>query len=61
MDSERTPEVEAPVPPSGELRGSVLDVVSALLADNDRDAVLEVVRKLVAENEDMLRRLARIA
>ena len=61
MDSESAPEVEAPVPSSGELRGSVLDVVSALLADNDRDAVLEVVRKLVAENEDMVRRLARIA
>jgi transposase len=64
VDSERAPapEIEAPVPPSGELRGSVLDVVSALLPEfDDRDAVLEVVRKLAAENEDMMRRLARIA
>jgi transposase len=61
VDSERPSEIEAPVPPSGELRGSVLDVVGALRAENDWDAVLEVVRKLVAENEDMVRRLARIA
>lgn len=61
VDRERAPEIEPPVPPSGELRGSVLDVVSTLRAGNDWDAVLEVVRKLVAENEDMVRRLARIA
>src|SRR5215217_7409078 len=61
MDSERASEIEAPVPPSGELRGSVLEVVGALRTENDWDAVLEVVRKLVAENEDMMRRLARIA
>lgn len=61
MDREHPAEIEAPVPPSGERRGSVLDVVGALRAENDWDAVLEVVRKLVAENEDMLRRLARIA
>ena len=61
MDRERAPEIEAPVPPTGEHRGSVLEVVSALLAENDRDAVLAVVRKLVTENEDMLRRLSRIA
>jgi transposase len=48
--------------PSGtELPGSVLDVVRELLADNDGDAVLEIVRKLVAANSDMTRRLARIA
>jgi hypothetical protein len=37
--------------PSGrEVRGAVLDVVKALLAENDRDAVLELVAKLVADN-----------
>jgi len=55
-------EIEAPVPPSRERRGSVLDVVSELLADfDDREAVLEIVRRLVAENEEMMRRLARVA
>jgi transposase len=49
------------LPSGNELRGSVLDVVRALLADNDGDAVLEIVRKLVADNGDMARRLARIA
>ena len=44
--------------PEGELRGSVLEVVRALLAEQDSDAVLEVVGKLVAENADMSRRLA---
>jgi hypothetical protein len=48
--------------PSGdELRSSLLEVVGALRAENDWDAVLEIVRKLVAENADMSRRLARIA
>jgi transposase len=48
--------------PSGELRGSVLDVVRALLADNDqRDVVLEIVGKLVAENAELSQRLARVA
>lgn len=42
-----------------ELRGSVLDVVRALLAGNDRDAVLEIVGKLVAENAELSQRLAR--
>ena len=49
------------LPSTDELRGSVLDVVSALRAENDWDTVLEIVRKLVAENADMSRRLARIA
>ncbi|MBX3159207.1 MAG: IS66 family transposase [Deltaproteobacteria bacterium] len=44
-----------------EVRGSVVDVVRTLLADNDGDAILEIVSKLVAENADMSRRLARIA
>ena len=46
--------------PASELRGSVLDVVRTLLADNDGDAVLEIVEKLVAENADMTRRLAQV-
>jgi transposase len=50
------------LPSGGELRGSVLDVVGSLLGDlAERDVVLEIVRKLVAENADMSRRLARIA
>jgi len=46
--------------PASELRGSVLDVVRTLLAENDSDAVLEIVSKLVAENADMSRRLAQV-
>jgi len=46
---------------ASELRGSVLDVVRTLLAENDSDAVLSIVSKLVAENTEMSRRLARIA
>jgi len=46
--------------PGSELRGSVLDVVRALLAENDRDAVLEIVGKLASENADMTRRLAQV-
>jgi transposase len=49
---------EAPV---SELRGSVLDVVRTLLAENADDAVLAIVSKLVSENADMSRRLSRIA
>lgn len=50
------------VQPSGrEVRGPVLDVVKALRAENDWDAVLALVAKLVADNHDMSRRLARIA
>lgn len=58
---------DAPAPSVDELpsaravRGPVLDVVKALRADNDWDAVLELVAKLVADNNDMSRRLARIA
>jgi len=64
MDREpsATPDVSTDTLPSGsELRGPVLDVVRALIADNDGDAILEIVRKLVTENADMSRRLARIA
>jgi transposase len=46
--------------PANELRGSVVDVVRTLLAENDRDAILEIVSKLVAENADMSRRLAQV-
>lgn len=49
------------MPSDGEVRGSVVDVVRTLLAENDSDAVLAIVRKLVAANADMARRLARIA
>jgi transposase len=56
------PDVSTDTLPSGsELRGSVLDVIGALRADNDWDAVVDIIRKLVAENADMSRRLARIA
>ncbi len=60
-DPSASPDVSTAMPPASELRGSVLDVVGALREDNDWDAVLEIVRKLVAENTDMARRLARIA
>ncbi len=43
-----------------ELRGSVLDVVRTLRDENDWDAVLAIVSKLVAENADMSRRLAQV-
>ncbi len=43
-----------------ELRGSVVDVVRTLREENDWDAVLEIVSKLVAENADMSRRLAQV-
>jgi transposase len=64
-DVEREPSAAADVSPDdkrsgGEVRGSVLDVIRALLADNDhRDAVLEIVGKLVAENAELSQRLAR--
>lgn len=66
MDTETTsaaPERSAELVPSGtEVRGSVLEVVAALLGDfGERDVVLAIVRKLVADNSDMVRRLARIA
>jgi transposase len=47
--------------PTSELRGSVLDVARALRDENDWDAILDIVGKLVAENADMSRRLARLA
>lgn len=50
------------LPESGELRGSVLDVLGKLLGNCDeRDAVLEIFRQLVASNAQMSRRLARLA
>lgn len=48
--------------PGSEIRGSVLDVLKSLLGDfEERDAVLGIVTKLVAENSTMAQRLARIA
>lgn len=44
--------------PTSELRGSLIDVARALREDNDWDAVLALLGKLVAENADMSRRLA---
>jgi len=57
-DATSTSTAEAP---ASELRGSVLDVARALREENDWDAVLEILSKLVAENADMSRRLGRIA
>jgi transposase len=54
-----TPDASAEAGPS-ELRGSVVDVVRTLLAENDSNAILEIVSKLVAENADMSRRLAQV-
>lgn len=59
-DAAPTPDASA-VAPTSELSGPVLDVVRTLRDANDWDAVLAIVGKLVAENEDMSRRLARIA
>ena len=66
MDTEATskaPDLSTDLPPGGnELRGSVLEVIKALLpAFDERDAVLEIVRKLVADNTQMSQRLARLA
>lgn len=62
VDHDATPTTDAAAEaPANALRGSVLDVVRTLLAENDGEAVLEIVSKLVAENADMSRRLARIA
>lgn len=57
------PDLSTDLLPTGtELRGSVLDVLKALLAEfKERDAVLEIFGKLVAENSTMAQRLARIA
>jgi len=61
VNDEATPTTDVPAKtPTSDLRGSVLDVVRALLAENDGDAVLEIVSKLVAENADMSRRLAQV-
>jgi transposase len=46
--------------PTTELRGSVIEVARALREDNDWDAVLALLGKLVAENADMSRRLAQV-
>ncbi len=54
-----TPDVSAERSTS-ELRGSVLDVVRTLRDENDWDAVLAIVSKLVSENADMSRRLAQV-
>jgi transposase len=60
VDSEAHPD-DTP-PSTGELTGSVLDVLGTLLSDfGERDAVLEIVGTLVAENAEMTRRLARLA
>ena len=66
MDSETksaAPDLAPDLLPTGtELRGSVLDVLKALLPEfKERDAVLEIFGKLVAENSTMAQRLARIA
>lgn len=66
VDSEAksaAPDLSTDLLPTGaELRGSVLDVLKALLPEfADRDAVLGIVGKLVAENSTMAQRLARIA
>jgi transposase len=61
VDSGASADLSAAAPSSSELSGSVLEVVRALRADNDWDAVLEIVSRLVAENAEMTRRLARIA
>jgi transposase len=57
------PDVAADLLPSGgEVRGPVLAVLESLLGDfKERDAVLELVRQLVADNAQMSRRLARLA
>jgi transposase len=48
--------------PESELRGSVLEVLNALLGDfAERDTVLSLVGQLVARNAELEQRLARIA
>lgn len=59
-DVDRDPSA-VPEAKAGELRGSVVEVARALRADNDWDAMLDLVGKLVAENTEMAQRLARIA
>lgn len=66
MDTESTsniPELSPDVSSSGPaLRGPVLDILKALLADaKERDVVLAIVGRLVAENTQLARRLARLS
>src|SRR5688500_6303935 len=61
MDRETSAANASAEAPVSELRGSVLDVVRTLRDENDWDAVLAIVSKLVAENADMSRRLSRSA
>ena len=66
MDTESTSERPAAAldspPGGGELRGSVLAVLEALLGDfSERKAVLAIVGKLVADNAQLARRLARLS
>jgi transposase len=66
VDTESTSERPAastdPPPSGGELRGSVLAVLQALLGDfPEREAVLAIVGKLVADNAQLARRLARLS
>jgi len=65
VDRETTnapPDLSTDLASGNEVQGSVLDVVAALLGDfGERDVVLQIVRKLVADNSDMARRLSRIA
>ncbi len=60
VDQSAAPPMKASEEPASELRGSVLDVVRTLRDENDWDAVLAIVSKLVAENADMSRRLAQV-
>lgn len=43
-----------------ELRGTVLEVLKVLLSEHRDDAILELVTKLVARNEELEKLLARI-
>ncbi len=65
MDTEATSttrDIAGGGPPNEEVQGSVLAVLAALLGDHkERDTVLEIVGKLVSENEQMSRRIARLA
>ena len=65
MDTEATSttrDIAGGGPPNDDVQGSVLAVLAALLGDHkERDAVLEIVGKLVSENEQMSRRIARLA
>jgi transposase len=56
------PDLSTELLPDGALRGSVLDVLNAVLGDfAERDTVLAIVGKLVARNTELEQRLARIA